>query len=126
MKSYEYAKVIGVEINEDYPIENIYEKVTGNSYNDYLKEQEEAKKERHRNKYEKIPHRKLVLKNNNVKIIQGIFPQTPNKQHMILKCKKGKRIILLNIWVQISCNSIRIIKLPDYVELSKILMEIYM
>ena len=30
-----YAKTIGVKINEDEPIENIYEKVTGNSYNDY-------------------------------------------------------------------------------------------
>ena len=33
----DYAKTIGVKINEDEPIENIYEKVTGNSYNDYLK-----------------------------------------------------------------------------------------
>ena len=57
-----YAKTIGVKINEDEPIENIYEKVTENSYNDYLKEQEETKKERHRIKYEKIPQRKLVLK----------------------------------------------------------------
>ena len=49
-------------INEDEPIENIYEKVTGNSYNDYLKEQEETKKERYRINYEKIPQRKLILK----------------------------------------------------------------
>ena len=38
---------------------------------------------------------------------------------MILKYKKGKRIILLNIWVRLSRNSTRIVKLPDYVELSK-------
>ena len=38
---------------------------------------------------------------------------------MILKYKKGKRIILLNIWVRLSRNSKRIIKLPEYVELSK-------
>ena len=50
-----YVKTIGVKINEDEPIENIYEKVTGNSYNDYLKEQEETKKERYKINYEKIP-----------------------------------------------------------------------
>ena len=44
----DYAKTIGVKINEDEPIENIYEKVTGNSYNDYSKEQEETKKQRYR------------------------------------------------------------------------------
>ena len=57
-----YAKTIGVKINEDEPIENIYEKVTGNSYNVYLKEQERTKKERYRINYEKIPQRKLILK----------------------------------------------------------------
>ena len=114
-----YAKTIGVKINEDEPIENIYEKVTGNSYNDYLKEQEETKKERYRINYEKIPQRKLILKKDNVKVLQGIFPKELNKQHMILKCKKGKRIILLNIWVRLSRNSYIIVKLPDYVELSK-------
>ena len=114
----DYAKTIGIKINEDEPIENIYEKVTGNSYNDYLKEQEETKKERHRIKYKKIPQRKLILKKNNVKVLQGVFPNELNKRHMILKCKKGKRIILLNIWVRLSRNSY-IVKLPDYVELSK-------
>ena len=114
-----YAKTIGVKINEDEPIENIYEKVTGNNYNVYLKEQEETKKERYRINYEKIPQRKLILKKNNVKVLQGIFPNELNKRHMILKCKKGKRIILLNIWVRLSRNSYIIVKLPDYVELSK-------
>ena len=84
-----------------------------------LKEQEETKKERYRINYEKIPQRKLILKKDNVKVLQGIFPKELNKQHMILKCKKGKRIILLNIWVRLSRNSYIIVKLPDYVELSK-------
>ena len=88
----EYAKAKGVEINEDKPIENIYEKVTENSYNDYLKEQEEIKKQRHRIKYKKIPQRKLVLKKDNIKVKQGIFPKELNKQHMILKCKKEKEL----------------------------------
>ena len=42
-----YAKVIDLKINEDDSFENIYDKVTVESYNDYLKEQEETKKERH-------------------------------------------------------------------------------
>ena len=33
--------------------------------------------------------------------------------------KKRKRIVLLNIWVRLSCNSTIIAKLPDYVEFSK-------
>ena len=114
-----YVKKIDLEINEDEPIENIYEKVTGKSYNDYLKEQEEMKKERYRIKYEKIPQRKLILKKDNLKVLQGIFLNELNKRHIILKCKKGKRIILLNIWVRLSRNSYIIVKLPDYVELSK-------
>ena len=61
-----------------------YEKVTGNSYNDYLKEQEETKKERYRIKYEKIPQRKLILKKDNVKVLQGIFPNELNKRLLIL------------------------------------------
>ena len=77
----DYAKTIGVKINEDEPIENIYKKVTGNSYNDYFKEQEEMKKERYRIKYEKIPQRKLILKKDNVKVLQGIFPNELNKRH---------------------------------------------
>ena len=68
-----YAKTIGVKINEDEPIENIYEKVTGNNYNVYLKEQEETKKERYRINYEKIPQRILTLKKNNVKVLQEYF-----------------------------------------------------
>ena len=92
-----YAREIGIKINEDDSFDNVYEKVTGNSYNDYLKEQEETKKEQHINKSEKIPQRKLVLKKDNVKIIQGIFPKEIDKQHMILKCKKGKRILFFRI-----------------------------
>ena len=66
-----YAREIGLKINEDDSFENIYEKVIMI----ILKNQEQTKKERHRIKYEKIPQRKLVLKNDNMKIIQGIFPK---------------------------------------------------
>ena len=36
-------------------------------------------KKKRRIKYEKIPQRKLVLKKDNVKIIQGIFPKELDK-----------------------------------------------
>ena len=108
------AREIGLKINEDDSFENIYEKITRKSYSE-----EEMKKERYRIKYKKIPQRKLVFKKDNDKIIRGIFPKELDKQHIILKCKRGKRIILLNIWVRLSRNGIRITKLPDYVELSK-------
>ena len=50
----EYAKASRIEINENSSFEIIFEKVTGQTYNNYLKEQEEAKKSRHKlnkNKY---------------------------------------------------------------------------
>ena len=40
----EYARVIGLEINEDDGFENIYEKVTGSTYSNCLKELEEIEK----------------------------------------------------------------------------------
>ena len=47
------------------------------------------KKKRRKNDIEinkkKIPQRKLVLKKDSVKVIQGIFPKETNKQHTILK-----------------------------------------
>ena len=43
------------------------------------------KKKRHLVKYKKIPQRKLVLKKDNVKAIQEIFPKELNRQHVILK-----------------------------------------
>ena len=48
-----YPREIGLKSNEDDSFENIYEKISRKSYSDYLKEQEETKKERHRIKYEK-------------------------------------------------------------------------
>ena len=56
-----------------------------------LKNKKKRKKERYRINYEKIPQRKLILKKNNVKILQGIFPNELNKRHIILKCKKRKK-----------------------------------
>ena len=40
----EYAKAINVEVDENDTFENIYEKVMKQSYNEYLKEQEDIKK----------------------------------------------------------------------------------
>ena len=117
----EYAKAIGEkEVDENDTFENIYEKVMKQSYNEYLIEQENIKKSRHKAvKYEQIPQRKLVLKKDNIKVIQGIFPRELGKQHIILKCKKGKRIILLNIWVRKTRDSLKIIEIPEYVNLTK-------
>ena len=115
----EYAGAIGEKVDENDTFENIYEKVTGQSYNIYLKEQEEIKKSTQRVKYEQIPHRKLVLKKNNIKVIQGIFPKKVNKKHLILKCKKGKRIIILNIWVREKQNNVNYLKLPLHIKLIK-------
>ena len=68
-----------------------------------------------------------MLKKDNIKVIQGIFPRELGKQHTILKCKKGKRIILLNIWVRKTRDSLKIIEIPEYVNLTKdITVKIYM
>ena len=128
----EYAKASCIEINknssfeimlESNSFEIIFEKVTGQTYSNYLKEQEEAKKSRHKTKHKQIPQRKLSLKKSNIKVIQEVFPEELNKQHMIIKCKPKKRIIRLNIWVREMQDSEFIIRLPEYVILTKDLNE---
>ena len=93
----EYFKIKHAEgrvegINENSSFEEVFEKVTGKSYNNYLKKLEKIKKKEAKIEYEKkIPQRKLNLKKSNIKVIQGVFPEELNKQHMIIKCKPGKK-----------------------------------
>ena len=110
----------GSSIDENSSFEEVFEKVTGKSYNNYLKKLEKIKKKEAKIEYEKkIPQRKLNLKKSNIKVIQGIFPEELNKQHMIIKCKPGKRITILNIWVTETQDSEFVIKLPEHVILAK-------
>ena len=131
----EYFKIKHAEgINENSSFEEVFEKVTGKSYNNYLKKLEKIKKKEAKIEYEKkIPQRKLNLKKSNIKVIQGVFPEELaagadpvmrlNKQHMIIKCKPGKRIIILNIWVRETQDSKFFIRLPEHVILTKDLNE---
>ena len=89
-----------------------------------MKKLEKIKKKEAKIEYEKkIPQRKLNLKKSNIKVIQGVFPEELNKQHMIIKCKPGKRIIILNIWVRETQDSKFIIRLPEHVIITKDLNE---
>ena len=129
-------------IDENSSFEEVFEKVTGKSYNNYLKKLEKIKKTEAKIEYEKkIPQRKLNLKKSDIKVIQGVFPEELasaevstgvdsviqltvsdmclNKQHIIIKCKLGKRIIILNIWVREMQDSKFFIRLPEYVILTK-------
>ena len=107
-------------INENSSFEEVFEKITGKSYNNYLKKLEKIKKKEAKIEYEKkIPQRKLNLKKSNIKVIQGVFQEELNKQHMIIKCKPGKRIIILNIWVREKLESLTSLQVPDYIKLSK-------
>ena len=47
----EYAKEMHIEVDEN----DTYENVTKQSYNEYLKQQKDIKKSKHRVKYEQIP-----------------------------------------------------------------------
>ena len=121
----EYFKIKHAEgINENSSFKEVFEKVTGKSYNNYLKKLEKIKKKEAKIEYEKkIPQRKLNLKKSNIKVIQGVFPEELNKQHIIIKCKPGKRIIILNIWVRETQDSKFFIRLPEYVIITKDLNE---
>ena len=80
----EYFKIKHAEgkslIDENSSFKEVFEKVTGKSYNNYLKKLEKIKKKEAKIEYEKkIPQRKLNLKKSNIKVIQGVFSEELNK-----------------------------------------------
>ena len=80
-------------------------KVYGLTYDQYLKNQEDLNEKIDKLDYEEIPHRKLILKKNNIKTKKGSFLQTLNTFQTIVKSKKGKRIILLNFLIRETAES---------------------
>ena len=80
-------------------------KVYGITYDQYLKNQEDLDDEINKLDYKEIPHRKLILKKNNIKTKKGSFLQTLNTFQTIVKSKKGKRIILLNFLIRETAES---------------------
>ena len=118
------SEMLGVLKSSRNSFEEVFEKATGKSYNNYLKKLEKIKKKEAKIEYEKkIPQRKLNLKKSNIKVIHGIFPEKQNKRHMIIKCKPKKRIILLNIWIRETSDSEFIFRLPEHVIITKDLNE---
>ncbi len=103
----EYYAVLNPEeiINDDISYEELFYKTHGITYDQYLRETEELDDEINKLNYEEIPHRKLILKKNNIKTIKGSFLQTLNTFQTIVKSKKGKRIILLNFLIRETAES---------------------
>ena len=48
---------------------------------------------------ENVPQRKLLLKKDNIKTVTGVFHNELNKFHTVVQSKKGKRIMILNFYV---------------------------
>ena len=92
-------------IDNNTSFHEMFFKVYGITYDQYLKNQEDLDDKIDKLDYKEIPHRKLILKKNNIKTKKGSFLQTLNTFQTIVKSKKGKRIILLNFLIRESLES---------------------
>ena len=97
----EYYNVLNPEeiINDDMSYEELFYKTHGITYDQYLRETEELEKRTHKINYENIPQRKLLLKKDNIKTVTGVFHNELNKFQTVVQSKKGKRIMILNFYV---------------------------
>ena len=97
----EYYGVLNPEeiINDDMSYEELFYKTHGITYDQYLRETEELEKRTHKINYENIPQRKLLLKKDNIKTVTGVFHNELNKFQTVVQSKKGKRIMILNFYV---------------------------
>ena len=80
-------------------MKNYFKKTHGITYYQYLRETEELEKRTHKINYENIPQRKLLLKKDNIKTVTGVFHNELNKFQTVVQSKKGKRIMILNFYV---------------------------
>ena len=97
----EYCGVLNLEeiINDDMSYEELFYKTHGITYDQYLRGTEELEKRTHQINYENIPQRKLLLKKDNIKTVTGVFHNELNKFQTVVQSKKGKRIMILNFYV---------------------------
>ena len=97
----EYYNVLNPDeiINDDMSYEELFYKTHGITYDQYLRETEELEKRTHKINYENIPQRKLLLKKDNIKTVTGVFHNELNKFQTVVQSKKGKRIMILNFYV---------------------------
>ena len=65
-------------IDDNISFHEIFFKVHGITYDQYLKNEEELDDNIDKLNYEEIPQRKLILKKNNIKYVKGIFLQNLN------------------------------------------------
>ena len=70
--------------------------------------------------YENMPQRKLVLKKNYLKIVEGLF-KGEEKIQTILKAKEGKRTTVLNLYIRETLQS----NLKNENDILEIMMEIF-
>ena len=87
-------------IDDNISFNEIFFKVHGITYDQYLKNEEELNNKIDKLNYEEIPQRKIILKKNNIKHVKGVFLQNLNNFQTVVKSKKGKRIILLNFLIK--------------------------
>ena len=87
-------------IDDNISFHEIFFKVHGITYDQYLKNEKELDDNIDKLNYEEIPQRKLILKKNNIKHVKGVFLQNLNTFQTIVKSKKGKQIILLNFLIR--------------------------
>ena len=97
----EYYGVLNPEeiINDDMSYEELFYKTHGITYDQYLRETEELEKRTHKINYENIPQRKLLLKKDHIKTVTDVFHNELNKFQTVVQSKKGKRIMILNFYV---------------------------
>ena len=87
--------------------DELFFKLHGITHETFLKNQEELEKKIDRYEHERIKYRERILKKNNVKSIQGEFLQQLNIFQSLFKHKKGKRIMVLNLFIDnLDINSV--------------------
>ena len=69
------------------------------TYDQYFRETEELEKRTHKINYENIPQCKLLLKKDNIKTVTGVFHNELIKFQTVVQSKEGKRIMILNFYV---------------------------
>ena len=102
MRLVNYYRILNPDdaIDDNISFHEIFFKVHGITYDQYLKNEKELDDNIDKLNYEEIPQRKLILKKNNIKYVKGIFLQNLNTFQTIVKSKKGKQIILLNFLIK--------------------------
>ena len=84
-------------INES--IESLWNQTYDFNYQQHQKNEEIIKEKKDRYEHERIKYRKRILKKNNVKSIEGEFLQQLNIFQSLFKHPKGKRIMVLNLFI---------------------------